>query len=120
MFLLLLLLLIITEEFSSILNMNTEFLFITSANGHLSTTTTCRSPPPPPPPPPHRPKVAVVEPLQLEKTQIKPLTCFLDHLGKQALVAIRKAMREFHKRSCVKFVPRINEQDYIEFEGNLG
>ncbi|XP_073253971.1 hatching enzyme 1.2-like [Porites lutea] len=42
------------------------------------------------------------------------------NLSKQALVAIRKAMREFRKRSCVKFVPRINEQDYIEFEGNLG
>ena len=96
--------------------MDTEFFFITSTNwpslynDHLPIGLT------PPPPSPHtRPTGGSCG------AQLKPLTCFLvDHLGKQALVAIRKAMREFHKRSCVKFVPRINEQDYIEFEGNLG
>jgi len=41
-------------------------------------------------------------------------------VSKEALKAIRKAMHEFHKRTCVKFVPRSNEPDYIEFEGNLG
>ena len=40
--------------------------------------------------------------------------------GKEARTSIRKAIREFHKRTCVKFVPRTNEKDYIEFQGNLG
>lgn len=40
--------------------------------------------------------------------------------NKEAVTAIRKAMREFHQRTCVKFVPRTNEEDYVEFEGNLG
>ncbi|XP_068719793.1 hatching enzyme 1.2-like [Montipora capricornis] len=41
-------------------------------------------------------------------------------IGKEALSAIKKAMHEFHKRTCVKFVPRTDEPDFIEFEGNLG
>lgn len=39
---------------------------------------------------------------------------------KDALTAIEEAIHEFHKRTCVKFVPRTDEVDYIEFEGNLG
>ncbi|XP_078369548.1 zinc metalloproteinase nas-4-like [Oculina patagonica] len=41
-------------------------------------------------------------------------------LNKEALKAIRKAIREFHKRTCVKFVPRTEEHDYVEFQGNYG
>ncbi|XP_067040588.1 hatching enzyme 1.2-like [Acropora muricata] len=41
-------------------------------------------------------------------------------LNKDALTAIEEAIHEFHKRTCVKFVPRTDEADYIEFEGNLG
>ena len=104
-----LLLSIITEEFSSVLNMGTEFFFITFQQTVNSL---------------QRPLAETLPNPTSQRwqlwTQIKPLTCFLDHLGKEALAAIKKAMREFHKRSCVKFVPRTNEQDYIEFEGNLG
>lgn len=41
-------------------------------------------------------------------------------LSKDALKAVRKAIREFHKRTCVKFVPYSNEQDYLEFQGSYG
>lgn len=41
-------------------------------------------------------------------------------LNKDALKAIKEAIREFHQRTCVKFVPHTNEQDYLEFQGNYG
>lgn len=41
-------------------------------------------------------------------------------LNKEALKAVRKAIREFHKRTCVKFIPRTDEHDYVEFQGNYG
>ncbi|XP_020603064.1 zinc metalloproteinase nas-4-like isoform X2 [Orbicella faveolata] len=41
-------------------------------------------------------------------------------LNKEAFKAIRKAIREFHKRTCVKFVPHTDEHDFVEFQGNYG
>lgn len=41
-------------------------------------------------------------------------------LSKEAIKAIKVAIREFHRRTCVKFVLHTNEQDYLEFQGSYG
>ena len=49
-----------------------------------------------------------------------PNFLFLFFLGKEAIKAIKVAIREFHRRTCVKFVLHTNEQDYLEFQGSYG
>ncbi|XP_031571902.1 zinc metalloproteinase nas-4-like [Actinia tenebrosa] len=41
-------------------------------------------------------------------------------LGKDARRAIRKAIREFHKHTCVEFIPKTNQKDYIYFKRDYG
>ena len=58
--------------------------------------------------------------MRLNNTPFIVIRLLFVFAGKEALSAIKKAMHEFHKRTCVKFVPRTDEPDFIEFEENLG
>lgn len=50
-----------------------------------------------------------------------PLSCNVSYsTGKDARRAIRKAIREFHKHTCVEFISRTNQKDYVYFKFDYG